>query len=187
MDSISTIADCIVCGQAITSPTAYCSDRCEAGEQNVQILNQTVKTWKISEDRRIFFYDQSFGDIADRYIICLLRKLHTVGFREQRELDFVLQKLEKSLLTKINKYNFDTMTRTDINKLMTDLWRANARLWRLRDRCHDSRIPEPDRVWAAFDYIQAGEPRDAARLQLNLIVDGRSGSFTGRIYAHKKK
>lgn len=178
-----TLQVCQVCGQSVATSAMACSSECELGVRSIEDLSSRLKDHKPDDDKRVFFFDMGFGELADRYTVYLLRRLHQKNLREQQETDRILARLDRAIITKYNRTNFDKHTRSDIAGLIDRLHRTNAEMWRLRTRYFDTRIPPIERQEAAMGYFNISGHRDNARRQLDFIVDGRSTLICARLYA----
>jgi hypothetical protein len=167
---MSHIKECLGCGQtADHNVSKYCSRQCELASDEVNNFGKTIMEFR-SDDTRIFFYDFAFGDLCDLWTTYLLRRVRAKDLAKARQVDRALERLEKAILTKLNRYVPvpNCQTRREIDALLHTLLYANARIWDWKDAHWNENCVEVD-DW--LDYQGFYRLRDNARQQLDKMVE----------------
>lgn len=164
---------CGVCGaksDARLSP--FCSRDCALVADEVRSFGDNINQYR-SEDTRIFFYDFAFGDLCDLWSTYLLRRVRTRDLAKVRKVDRALERLEKAILTKLNRHvpSFQCETRKVIAAILPRLVGANAQIWDWKDRNWGLGSVNPE-SWT--EYKSAYQERDSCRQQLDELVEGHT-------------
>lgn len=170
---MSNFKPCTVCGaKSDARLSTFCSQACSMISDEVKAFSGQINLFR-SEDSRIFFYDFAFGDLCDLWSTYLLRRIRTRDLGKARQVDRALEKLEKAILTKLNRFipAHQCETRKLIGAILPRLVGANARIWDWKDAHMGGQCPKPDE-WSAFREMYA--ERDACRQQLDALIDGHT-------------
>lgn len=167
---------CAVCGRHTDANISkFCSQEC--GKANGQLLDFSKDVLNYStEDKRIFFYDFSFGDLCDLWTTYLIKQTKAKDLTKFRSVDRALERLEKAILTKLNRLVDlpNCPTRKLIVNLMQDLLNANAKIWTWKDKYFSDKYTDGDMFssdeW--LEFLDLYKRRDDARKRLDQLVDG---------------
>lgn len=181
--SRESIIPCSVCGSPCDGKVSrFCSNTCRTGDDTVVAFCDVIAAQKQTEPRHIFFYDFSFGDLCDLYTTYLIRRLHTQEITKQRVVDRALERVERTITTKLNKLWPVGPVRQSIGKALVTLYGANARIWRWKDQHWNKAFgPEmgmPPSVqfngtqWNVF--VDAYALRDSKRRELDRLIEGQT-------------
>lgn len=166
---------CPVCGRSSDAQiNAFCSQECGAVQFETERMGEEILAYN-SEDKRIFFYDFAFGDLCDLWTTYLLRRVHTKDLTKARAVDRALERLEKAILTKLNKLVEmpKCETRKLVGKLLQQLLAANAGIWNWKNiycsdvYCDGDMFTSDE--WA--HYLDLYKRRDGCRQQLDKLVE----------------
>lgn len=168
-----TIGACVLCGHKCDlAINSVCSKECACAKDIINNFSDQLVNHPCSDDKRIYFFDFTFGDLADLYTVSILRRLHKTDLEAQRACDRQMDKLERSLVSKLNRYCPVPEVRKVIGKALFSLLAANAVLW---EWCEKWMVPSKGITDKDMDAMRnAKAQRDAARTQLDLMIDGYS-------------
>lgn len=180
------IKPCSACGSSCDHQhSEYCSVKCKTGAQAVATLGDQLIDLKPAAVKHIYFYDFAFGDLCDLFTTYLIKHLHAADLQKQRVVLRALERVERSITTKLDKYSPPAGVRKAIKTLLAELYKENMRIWRWKDTYfarhpgEDMEILTPtDEAWQEF--VSANEARNAARRQLDRLVEGTT--MTDRTY-----
>ncbi len=174
--SRETMKPCKSCGSTCDGQfSAFCSTKCKTGQQAVEQLGTQLINLKPAPVKHIYFYDFAFGDLCDLFTTYLIKHLNASDLTKQRVVLRALERVERAITTKLDKWNPAPAIRKTIKDEIEALYHANMLIWRWKDE-HFTHGPEyrlqtpTDEMWA--DYVDAYALRDAARRQLDRLVEG---------------
>lgn len=168
---MSNIRECLGCGNnADHAVSPFCSRPCEMAVDEAKQFSKEILAYE-SDDRRVFFYDFAFGDLCDLWSTYLLRRVRAKDLSKARTVDRALERLQKAILTKLNR-NIITPnceTRKTIIKTIHDLLFFNARIWEWKEKNWLSDKGIGVEEW--WDIREIYKARDHCRQQLDRLVD----------------
>jgi hypothetical protein len=168
---MSDIKNCLGCGNNTDFDVSeFCSRPCELAAAEVKNFGATLFNYT-SDDQRIFFYDFAFGDLCDLWSTYLLRRVRAKDLSKMRAVDRALERLEKAILTKLNRFvpSPKCQTRKDIEECLHLLLFANARIWEWREKNWNSDEGIGKEEW--WDIREVYNLRESQRQQLDAMVD----------------
>jgi hypothetical protein len=175
---MQTMKPCGVCGREYMGDDAeVCGDECRQALMLFQDNLGKAFATPPSDDRRIFFYDASFGFLVDRWTILLLQRLKTKDIELQKEIDFHMHRIRRCIETKIADRNMAPHERDLISKVSQKILALNGRGWQLRSLAKNKRIDNEARSAAAMQYVDLGDERAREIRQLDLLVNGRTHAW----------
>jgi hypothetical protein len=157
-------------------PTLCSLDCQQAQELFSANLGATVQSAR-SNDPRIFFYDAGFGMLADHWTILCLKRLRTRMVDLQKEIDFHMHRIRKTLETKISTRQPMPSEKILIVRLMQDLLALNSRGWHLNILAHKKTLDEAIRAGSALALVLLSDERAAKIRQLDLLMTGRTHAW----------
>lgn len=169
---------CSLCGREYSGAhESLCSPECiQAQDLFESNLTGTVQSAKPG-DPRTFFYDCSFGFLVDRWTVLCLKRLRAKGVEVQKEIDFHMHRIRKTIETKISTRCPLPEERNLILRLSRELLQINAKGWQLSTLAHNVRLGVAVRSEAALHLTDLDEPRASKIRQLDLLVTGRTHAF----------
>lgn len=176
---MSRFKPCAACGApADHNLNPCCSRECGLVVDEVRQFGGRLEAHQ-SDDPRVFFYDFAFGDLCDLWSTYLIRRAHTRDLAKARKVDHALERLEKAILTKLNRRVPAALceTRKLIVAILPQLVTANAHIWAWRDQVFAVSCPTPEQ-WESYKAMY--RVRDAARQQLDELVEGHT--MTAKTY-----
>lgn len=181
---MSSINPCVVCGNnADHKISDFCSNHCQLAFEATVGFCKEIANYQ-SDDQRIFFYDFAFGDLCDLWSTYLIRRVRSKDLNKSRQVDRALERLEKAILTKLNRYVVTpgSATRRDILELVSNLVSSNAHIWEWKEKHWNE--PEFEKTGVpGEDWIRlkkAYAKRDSCRQQLDRLVE--RGTMTEKSY-----
>lgn len=181
---MSDFKPCSICGaRSDARLSSCCSRECSLAADEVRSFAGTINLYR-SEDTRIFFYDFAFGDLCDLWSTYLLRRVRTRDLSKARIVDRALERLEKAILTKVNRlvHASQCETRKLIGAILPRLVNANARIWNWRDANMVAGAVPDAKTWYAYGEMY--QERDSCRQQLDELVEGQT--MTTKTYESAK-
>ena len=181
--SRESIIPCSVCSSPCDGKVSrFCSTLCRVGSDTVASFCDGIAKQKQTEPRHIFFYDFAFGDLCDLYTTYLIRRLHTQDITKQRVVDRALERVERTITTKLNKCWPVGPVRQSIGKALEALYGANARIWKWKDEhwkkdlggldLSPPEVPFNGTQWNEF--VDAYALRDSKRRELDRLIEGQT-------------
>ncbi len=173
----NTIGPCYVCaGPCDTKFSDCCSEACKSSHLAAEAFGDAIREQKPSTDNRIYFYDFAFGDLCDLLSTYLIRRIRTKDILKQRVVDRALEKLERAVMTKLNRYSPVGPIRATIAKTLVRLVMLNSRIWIWRDEFYPGDEVPAD-AWKKYKSLYRA--RDAARQELDILVEGHTMTTKG--------
>lgn len=129
------------------------------------------------DDRRIFFYDASFGTLVDRWTVLLLQRLKTRDIELQKELDFHMHRIRRCLETKTVDRALAPNERELVLRISNRLLAINGRGWHLRSLAKNARADAASRANAALSFLELMDARAVEVRQLDLLMTGRTHAW----------
>ncbi len=172
--SHASIEPCTICSKPCDARVSeYCSQSCFEGLNAIDGLGEALINAKPDPIKHIYFYDFAFGDLCDLFTTYLIRRTHTSNLQKQRVVDRALERVERAVTTKLNKWSPVTPIRKQIAAALQELYRANARIWAWNDAHMTSgKIAEGIPTDAWVEYVSAKRLRDEKRRELDRLVEG---------------
>jgi len=172
-----TIRQCNVCNMACDGAVSeFCSETCRMSAMAADSFGDAIKKQKPTSDNRIYFYDFAFGDLCDLFSTYLIRRIRTKDIVKQRIVDRALEKLERAVLTKLNRYSPIPPIRVNISNSLKRLVSLNTRIWLWRDEFYSAESV-PAEAWKSYKALYRA--RDAARQELDMLVEGHTMTEKG--------
>jgi hypothetical protein len=157
-----------------------CSRECQASLELLGEGTRIILETRPTEDPRIFFFPQSFGNLVDLYCVMSVKRAHSRSIRNQQEIGYKLSKLKKSITTMLGQVFYDPVQRSGVCQLYGELFRANSRMWAANDKARNKRYSEQERKDFFFSTIQDSTVRHKVIQQLDILHSGKS--FTYKVY-----
>ncbi len=177
----TNIKPCALCTSACdASASEFCSSACKMSDQIARAYSEAIEKQKPSPDNRIYFYDFAFGDLCDLFSTYLIRRIRTKDILKQRIVDRALEKLERAVMTKLNRYSPVGPIRSTIARTLRRLISINTRIWLWRDEWYvddSDKDGIPAEAWKAYTSLYRA--RDAARQELDILVEGHTMTEKG--------
>lgn len=172
--SSETLKPCKACEATCDHQfSAFCSNRCQSGWDAVTRLGDALVNLKPAPVKHVYFYDFAFGDLCDLFTTYLIRRVHTTDLHKQRVVDRALERVERAITTKLDKWSPVAPIRRKIASVLHGLYNANARIWYWKEDNFHTLKPGGSIDASVFNaFLEAYEIRDSARRELDRLLEG---------------